>query len=169
MKRLAMSVMLVALFAFGCAKKQIKSEPVAPAKEPVVSQQQVQPEPVQPEVTQPEQEKTVAPSPMELYEQKYSQLPTSHTVVKGECLWWIAEYKQIYNDPFMWPLIYKANRDKIKNPDLIYPNQVFVIPRHFSLQELKASRKMAGAPRPYLPPQDANLPADLRQELGWSF
>ena len=109
------------------------------------------------------------PSPEEIYRMKYQKLPTSHTVVKGECLWWIAEYKQIYNDPFMWPLIYKANRDKIKDPDLIYPGQVFRIPREFSLEDLKISRKSAGAPRPYLPPKDANIPADLRVELNWGF
>lgn len=108
-------------------------------------------------------------TPEEIFKQNYAKLPTSHTVVKGECLWWIAEYKQIYNDPFMWPLIYKANRDKIKNPDLIYPNQVFEIPREFTLDELKESRRSAGAPRPYLPPEDANVPLDIRVKLGWNY
>ena len=55
--------------------------------------------------------------------------PTEHVVIKGETLWWIAEYKQIYNDPFQWPLIYKANRAQIKDPDLIFPDQKFAIPR----------------------------------------
>lgn len=55
--------------------------------------------------------------------------PTEHVVIKGETLWWIAEYRQIYDDPFQWPLIYKANRDRIKDPDLIYPDQVFQITR----------------------------------------
>lgn len=55
--------------------------------------------------------------------------PTNHVVIKGESLWWIAEYKQIYDDPFQWPVIYRANRDKIRDPDLIYPDQNFVIPR----------------------------------------
>lgn len=55
--------------------------------------------------------------------------PTNHIVIKGETLWWIAEYKQIYDDPFQWPLIYKANRSKIKDPDLIFPDQNFTIPR----------------------------------------
>ncbi|GAK56870.1 hypothetical protein U27_03834 [Candidatus Vecturithrix granuli] len=55
--------------------------------------------------------------------------PTNHIVIKGETLWWIAEYKQIYDDPFQWPLIYKANRSKIKDPDLIFPDQDFTIPR----------------------------------------
>jgi len=54
---------------------------------------------------------------------------TEHVVIKGETLWWIAEYKQVYDDPFKWPLIYKANRSQIKDPDLIYPDQVFKIAR----------------------------------------
>ena len=53
----------------------------------------------------------------------------THKVVKGECLWWIAEYKGIYGDPFKWPVIYKANRHQIKDPDLIYPGQELIIPR----------------------------------------
>jgi nucleoid-associated protein YgaU len=47
---------------------------------------------------------------------------------RRDCLWRIAEYKNIYNDPFKWTRIYKANKHQIKNPDLIYPGQVFDIP-----------------------------------------
>ncbi len=53
----------------------------------------------------------------------------SYTVVKGDCLWNIAKKKDYYGNGFAWPKIYKANRDKIKNPDLIYPKQVFTIPQ----------------------------------------
>ncbi len=49
-----------------------------------------------------------------------------HTVVKGECLWFIAG--DYYNDPFLWPVIYEANKDSIANPHWIYPGEVFVIP-----------------------------------------
>jgi nucleoid-associated protein YgaU len=56
-------------------------------------------------------------------------LPTTWTVRKGECLWWIAGYEVIYNDPLKWPRIYEANTDQIKDPDLIYPDQVLRIPR----------------------------------------
>ena len=49
-----------------------------------------------------------------------------HTVIKGECLWKIAEIE--YNDPFKWAAIYKANTDQIKDSNLIYPNQKFIIP-----------------------------------------
>lgn len=52
----------------------------------------------------------------------------SYSVVRGDCLWNIAKKKEHYGNAFAWPVIYKANRDKIKNPDLIYPKQVFSIP-----------------------------------------
>ncbi len=55
--------------------------------------------------------------------------PESYEVVKGDCLWNIAKKDYIYADPFKWPRIYEANKDKIKDPDLIYPKQVFTIPR----------------------------------------
>jgi nucleoid-associated protein YgaU len=54
---------------------------------------------------------------------------TSHVVKKGECLWWIAQYVEVYNDPWQWPRIYEANRDQIETPDLIFPGQVLKIPR----------------------------------------
>lgn len=47
-------------------------------------------------------------------------------VVKGDCLWKIAKY--LYGDGQAYVTIYKANKKQIKNPDLIYPNQVFVVP-----------------------------------------
>lgn len=51
-----------------------------------------------------------------------------YTVVRGDCLWNIAKKKDIYANPLAWPNIYKANRDQIKNPNLIYPKQTFKIP-----------------------------------------
>jgi nucleoid-associated protein YgaU len=51
-----------------------------------------------------------------------------YTVVKGDCLWYIARKKEHYGNGFAWPVIYKANRDQINDPDLIYPKQVFKIP-----------------------------------------
>jgi hypothetical protein len=52
----------------------------------------------------------------------------SYKVVRGDHLWGIARKKEHYGNGFAWPVIYKANRDKIKNPDLIYPDQVFQVP-----------------------------------------
>jgi nucleoid-associated protein YgaU len=45
-----------------------------------------------------------------------------------DCLWNIAKKPSIYGDPWKWKRIYKANTDKIKDPDLIYPGQRLVIP-----------------------------------------
>jgi hypothetical protein len=54
---------------------------------------------------------------------------TNYTVVRGDHLWGIARKSEHYGNGFAWPMIYKANRDKIKNPYLIYPKQVFSIPK----------------------------------------
>jgi nucleoid-associated protein YgaU len=53
----------------------------------------------------------------------------NYSVVKGDHLWKIAGMKQHYGNSFAWPVIYQANRDQIKNPDLIYPKQTFKIPK----------------------------------------
>ncbi|MEO0162499.1 MAG: LysM peptidoglycan-binding domain-containing protein [candidate division WOR-3 bacterium] len=57
-------------------------------------------------------------------------IPTldSYTVLPGDCLWLIASYLSIYSDAKRWPEIYEANKDKIKDKDLIYPKQVLTIP-----------------------------------------
>jgi nucleoid-associated protein YgaU len=52
----------------------------------------------------------------------------NYTVVKGDYLWKIAKKDEFYGNGFAWPVIYNANRDQIKDPDLIYPKQVFKIP-----------------------------------------
>ena len=57
------------------------------------------------------------------------RFPEMYTVIRGDCLWNIAKKEYIYNDPFQWPRIYEANKDKIKDPDLIYPKQEFQIIR----------------------------------------
>jgi nucleoid-associated protein YgaU len=49
-----------------------------------------------------------------------------YTVVAGDTLSKIA--KREYGDASKWHRIYEANKDTIKNPDLIYPGQTFKIP-----------------------------------------
>lgn len=51
---------------------------------------------------------------------------TTYKVKKGDCLWNIA--KAIYGDGSKYTKIYEANKDKITNPNLIYPDQVLTIP-----------------------------------------
>jgi hypothetical protein len=45
-----------------------------------------------------------------------------------DCLWRIAESKSNYGNGKLWKRIYEANKSKIKNKNLIYPNQVLYIP-----------------------------------------
>lgn len=50
----------------------------------------------------------------------------TYTVVKGDSLWKIS--KKFYGNGSKYNTIYNSNRDKIKNPNLIYPGQVLTIP-----------------------------------------
>ena len=52
--------------------------------------------------------------------------PGSVTVVKGNSLWRIARH--IYGKGTVYTVIFEANKDEIKDPDLIYPGQVFKLP-----------------------------------------
>ncbi|EKR64943.1 PF14346 domain protein [Leptospira weilii str. 2006001853] len=48
--------------------------------------------------------------------------------VPADCLWRIAKDKRHYGTAKLWRRIYEANRNKIRNPNLIYPKQVLLIP-----------------------------------------
>jgi len=47
-------------------------------------------------------------------------------VQPGFTLWGIA--RDSFGDGVLYVQVYEANRDKIRDPDLIYPGQVFTIP-----------------------------------------
>jgi nucleoid-associated protein YgaU len=48
-------------------------------------------------------------------------------VAAGHTLWALSQ--NYYGDPTRYPVIYEANRSQIHNPNLIYPGQVFVVPK----------------------------------------
>lgn len=63
----------------------------------------------------------------------------AYTVSKGDSLWSISGESAIYADPYKWPLIYKANRDQIKDADLIFPGQSLDIDRGASSADINAA------------------------------
>jgi LysM repeat protein len=152
------SLIIALIFVFSaCATQPTKT---ADLEQRVVAEQRA---------GQPAQQvKTSAPTEKQAVGKKESEkqgtvvcLCEQYTVRKGDSLWWIAKYKDVYNDPFLWPIIYEANKSIIKNPKLLYPGQELGIPREgYVLEEIKSIRKKAGAAKPYLPSRQANLPVD---------
>ena len=62
-------------------------------------------------------------------------LPSQYTVrtwaIERDCLWTIAGYPWVFNDPYRWPELYEANRSRMPqpdNPDLIHPGFIINIP-----------------------------------------
>lgn len=78
----------------------------------------------------PKTQKPVAKTPPPARSAPTSPAPKqqnkTYTVVRGDCLWNIA--KKFYGNGSQYTKIYNANRDKIRNPNLIYPGQVLTIP-----------------------------------------
>jgi hypothetical protein len=170
-------IMTIFIFIYsGCAKQPSKTavvegpdvmmEKKAEAQKPVIAElrpapeKQVMAEEKQIAEAAPVVEKQAVTEKKEDAGKKF-KLKSQHVVKRGESLWWIAKYKDQYNDPYLWPVIYKANKKMIKDANLIYPGQKFDIPRAgYKLDVIKKERMKAGAPKPYLPPQDANLPVN---------
>jgi nucleoid-associated protein YgaU len=48
------------------------------------------------------------------------------TVQPGNTLWGIS--RRTYGDGILYVRVFEANRERIRNPDLIYPGQVFTVP-----------------------------------------
>ena len=52
--------------------------------------------------------------------------PTQVVIQPGNNLWKLS--RQIYGKGIMYTVIYEANKDQIRNPELIYPGQIFLTP-----------------------------------------
>src|SRR5919204_7065753 len=60
-----------------------------------------------------------------LHAQDTTQVRT-HTVVRGDNLWDLAQ--RYLGNPFLWPEIYRLNRDVVEDPHWIFPGEVLRIP-----------------------------------------
>lgn len=79
-----------------------------------------------------------------LYREKKIKTYTVGTWAENrDCLWNIAAKTEFFGDPFMWPKIWQANTNLIKNPDIIHPGQQLTIPPPGpkTPDEIKAERK----------------------------
>ena len=52
---------------------------------------------------------------------------TTTTVSRGDSLWRLSQ--ATYGAGMRYAVIYKANRGQIRNPNRIYPGQIFVLPK----------------------------------------
>ncbi len=98
---ITVSVKLKQWKAYGTKKVNIK-QPTAPNEKAKAS------------VQNPPREQTNAPK------------AGAYTVKKGDCLWNIS--KKYLGDGARYQEIYRLNKDKIQNPNLIYPGQVLTLP-----------------------------------------
>ena len=56
----------------------------------------------------------------------YVSVSHAQTVQPGSTLWAIARDR--YGEGEMYVRVFEANKDKIRDPDLIYPGQIFTVP-----------------------------------------
>ena len=80
----------------------------------------------------------------EASKESLQQRTLRYTVRRGETLPQIAARTEVYNDSSLWPLIYRANRDQIRDPKQLWPGQVLKIPRHFSRDEALEAKRYSG-------------------------
>ena len=85
---------------------------------------------------------TIKPKPKPKPKQK-AKPATSYIVGDGENLWTISAQPQVYNEGLLWPLLYQANRDQIKDPRQIFPGQTLGIRRDMTKEELEEARQKA--------------------------
>ncbi|HAH52047.1 MAG TPA: hypothetical protein DCL80_12655 [Balneola sp.] len=111
---------------------------MAADNEPTTQEQVEQPErtPPDPEVNepmQPEQKETVS-SPDESAAVKEEatatrttpKAMTTYIIEKDEWLWDIS--REVYGEPYLWPLIFEANKTVNDNPNLVEPSNTLMIP-----------------------------------------
>jgi nucleoid-associated protein YgaU len=68
---------------------------------------------------------------------------SKYTVKRGETLPQIAAQPEVYGDASLWPLIYRANRDQVRDPGVLWPGQVLRIPRNIERSEIIEARRFA--------------------------
>ncbi|MEJ2470420.1 MAG: LysM peptidoglycan-binding domain-containing protein [Desulfuromonadales bacterium] len=113
-----------------------------------IARQQHKPDKAPPAASRPEPKTT----PVVEYSAEY-------TVGEGETLWTISAQPEVYNEGLLWPLLYQANRDQIKDPREIFPGQVLSIRRDMTTEEREEARQKARESDIFPVPEHLRQPA----------
>ncbi|HSJ25212.1 MAG TPA: LysM peptidoglycan-binding domain-containing protein [Longimicrobiales bacterium] len=68
----------------------------------------------------------LAAGPVAAQQPEPGQQQREHVVRRGDTLWDLA--RQYLSNPFLWPMIFEANRNVVENPHWIYPAERLIIP-----------------------------------------
>jgi hypothetical protein len=69
-----------------------------------------------------------------------------HVVRRGDTLWDLA--RLYLSNPFLWPMIFEANRDVVRNPHWIYPAERLIIPGVLQQQPFQQPEPIGRPPLP---------------------
>lgn len=143
--KLSIASLLTTLLLTGCSLRPTDNNPYHPAErleQPPKSEsaESTNDQPPSIHVTEPlaATKKPIPPSTA-----PNIKMRLTYTVSEGELLWTIAKRPDVYGDPLLWPLLYQANRDQIKDPRKVYAGQTLSIPRNISENEREKARQFA--------------------------
>ncbi|MGH8616432.1 MAG: LysM peptidoglycan-binding domain-containing protein [Burkholderiales bacterium] len=71
--------------------------------------------------------------------------PDRYVVVPGDTLWGIAG--RYLKSPWKWPELWQANKDQVRNPNLIYPGEVLVLDRSGGNVSLRVENTVSLSPQ----------------------
>jgi len=103
------------------------------------------------------------PPAQETAKVEQAQVPAleKYQVRKGDTLWAIAFQKRIYAESAFWPLVFKSNQDRIKDPDLLTPGQILLIQKGQTDAQLDKARQLAKDTPAYISHQFPRDPLPL--------
>ena len=69
-------------------------------------------------------------------EQQLKNRIAHHRVARGESLWTISGREDVYDNPWLWPLIWDANRDTVPDPAVLRAGQTLKIHPNPTINEV---------------------------------
>jgi hypothetical protein len=91
------------------------------------------------------------PEPVKKVEPVVAPSTKNYVVQKGDSLWKISAKGDVLGDSFNWPLLFKANRDQIEDPDMIEVRQDLNYKASYEKTEVEEAVKKAQDTPPFVP------------------